>query len=229
MTAGCDAGRRGAVLGAAALGAGALLVAAGGRAWLDTGGADARRPRGPSDGAGAAGTSVAGATPADVGEDLCLGVPPTAYDPAAGLAPDAPRPIPADARCVVCGMYPSRAPAWAAQVIFDDGDAWFLESAASLHRYLREVGRFTPGRHASRIAARWLRVGDDPGWHDPAAVTYALGGAWRGPMGPGQLRAFARPEAAAEAVAALGGQVLTVAALGAVPSRVLAPGGAHRH
>ena len=60
------------------------------------------------------GTGVVGwkrfaAAPVELPEaEVCLDAPPSAYDPASGLALSAARPIPVDARCPVCGMSPAR-------------------------------------------------------------------------------------------------------------------------
>lgn len=104
-------------------------------------------------------------TPPTVGDDVCVVAPPTPYDPASGKPLAAPRDVPVDARCPVCGMYPARSRAWAGQVIFADGDAFFFDSPLSLMMYLGNVGHYTRGRTASAIVAAmsptWT-VG--PGW-----------------------------------------------------------------
>lgn len=56
----------------------------------------------------------------------CVVAPPTPFDPAWGVGRLEPRPVPKDARCPVCGMFPARNPDWAAQVIFRNGDTQFL-------------------------------------------------------------------------------------------------------
>jgi nitrous oxide reductase accessory protein NosL len=201
-------GRRRLVVGAGVALASTLGVAAvvaGPRAWRAAAAGIA------AVGAGA-GPAAAGAGDAPEGE-LCVVAPLQPWDRASGIAIHAPRPVPDDARCPVCGMFPARAPERAAQVIFADGDTHFLDSPLSLHRYLGEVARHARGRDAASIAARWLRVADAPGWHDPARVAYAAGGTWRTPMGPGQPTAFADPDAAARLVAAQGGRVLVAQAM----------------
>ncbi|MBU1396829.1 MAG: nitrous oxide reductase accessory protein NosL, partial [Gammaproteobacteria bacterium] len=69
--------------------------------------------------------------------DLCIVAPATPYDPASGRAMLAPRPIPADARCPVCGMYPARFSRWAAQSIFKDGAAHYFDSPLDLFVFLQ--------------------------------------------------------------------------------------------
>jgi copper chaperone NosL len=64
------------------------------------------------------------------------------HDPVIGLDPIAARPVPAEARCPVCGMYPARYPRWAAQLIFKDGKALFFDSPLELFRFLLDMGRY---------------------------------------------------------------------------------------
>lgn len=168
------------------------------------------------------------------GDDLCIVAPPTPYDPASGLPPTAARAVPAEARCPVCGMFPARAPAWAAQVIFDDGDAQFFDSPLSLLLYLQDAARYTPGRAAGQIAARYVTdagASADAGrarWIEARAAHYVHGSSAQGPMRAGNLPAFATREAAEVFAAQRGGRVL---AFGAIDAALLAQlaGGGHRH
>jgi nitrous oxide reductase accessory protein NosL len=162
-------------------------------------------------------------------DDVCIVAPPTPWDPASGIGVHAPRPVPADARCPVCGMFPARSPDHAAQAIFDDGDTQFFDSPADLHRWLLDVGRHARGRTAAQVAAQWVRVADDGGWRDARTVVHATGGAWRGPMGPGTMRAFADATAARRFVAERGGTVIETGAPTAALVRALGPSAPHGH
>lgn len=108
--------------------------------------------------------------------DMCLVASPKPYDPALGLPLGSPRAVSADARCPVCGMYPARAPAWAAQVIFFNGDAQFFDSPQSLFTYLHDVSRYTAGHTADQIIASYVsdadsgRTGNLPAFADVAAA-----------------------------------------------------------
>ena len=151
--------------------------------------------------------------------DVCVVAPPTPYDSASGVPLAAARTVPADVRCPVCGMYPARFPDWAAQVIFANGDAHFFDSPLSFFLYLDNVARYSPGRSASDIVARYVTDGAGSGWTDAAAAHYVHGSAARGPMRAGNLPAFASAQQAEQFAAARGGQVL---AFGAVDSALLA-------
>ena len=154
-----------------------------------------------------------------IGDDVCVVAPPTPYDAASGQPLDAARSVPADVRCPVCGMFPARFPDWAAQVIFANGDAHFFDSPLSFFLYLDNVARYSAGRSASDIVARYVTDGAGGGWTDAATAYYVHGSAARGPMRAGDLPAFASLQQAEQFAAARGGQVL---AFGAVDAALLA-------
>ena len=66
------------------------------------------------------------------------------------------RPIPTDARCPVCGMYPARFPRWAAQIIFKDGAAHFFDSPVDLFMFLDKPARFGTERNVADAAAIYV-------------------------------------------------------------------------
>ncbi len=143
--------------------------------------------------------------------DVCVVAPPTPYDAASGLPLQAARAVPAGARCPVCGMYPARAPDWAAQVIFANGDAHFFDSPLSLFLYLANVPRYSPGRSASSVVALYVTDGAGGGWTDASTAHYVHGSSALGPMRAGNLPAFASAQDAERFAAARGGRVLAFA------------------
>lgn len=158
-----------------------------------------------------------------IGDDVCVVAPPTPYDPALGQPLTAAREVPADARCPVCGMYPARARAWAAQVIFADGDAYFFDSPLSLMLYLGNVAHYTRGRTADAIVARYVTDTDTGGWLNAHEAVYVTGSSAMGPMRAGNLPAFADAEAAQEFVQQLGGRAVPFGAIDVALLRRLAP------
>jgi len=140
--------------------------------------------------------------------DVCIVAPPTPYDPSLGLPPLAARPIPPDARCPVCGMYPARAPDWAAQVIFENGDAQFFDSPLSFFMYLQDVKRYSPGRSVAQIRARYVTDGTSKRWISADTAWYVHGSNALGPMRAGNLPAFFSREDALQFTRQRGGQVL---------------------
>ena len=165
----------------------------------------------------------AAATEAGVGDDVCVVAPPTPYDAALGQPLQAAREVPSDARCPVCGMYPARARAWAAQVIYADGDAYFLDSPLSLFMYLGRVGHYTRGRTAEAIVACYVTDADTGMWLDARQALYVEGSSAQGPMRAGNLPALADAAAAQWFVQRRGGRVLEFSAIDAALVRSLAP------
>jgi nitrous oxide reductase accessory protein NosL len=161
--------------------------------------------------------------------DVCVVAPPVPYDPASGLPLTAPRVVPADARCPVCGMYPARSPGWAAQVIFGNGDAQFFDSPLSLFIYLQDVGRYSRGHRVDEIVASYVSDADSGRWLPAPGATYVLGSSASGPMRAGNLPAFAETAAAQRFALARGGTVLHAADITPELLRRLDGAAAHRH
>jgi nitrous oxide reductase accessory protein NosL len=161
--------------------------------------------------------------------DVCVVAPPTPYDPASGLPLEAARAVPADVRCPVCGMYPARSPDWAAQVIFSNGDAQFFDSPLSLFMYLNDVARYSPGRSASDIVARYVTDVSSKTWIDAGSAFYVHGSSARGPMRAGNLPAFASREAARQFAAQRGGAVRAFGAIDAALIEQLGGQAGHSH
>ena len=161
--------------------------------------------------------------------DVCVVAPPTPYNPASGLPLESARPVPADVRCPVCGMFPARSPDWAAQVIFANGDAQFFDSPLSLFMYLSDVARYSPGRSADEIVARYVTDVSSKSWTDARSAFYVHGSSAKGPMRAGNLPAFASKKAALQFAAQRGGTVLAYADVDAALVTQLGGQGTHAH
>lgn len=166
--------------------------------------------------------------------DICLVAPPTPFDAGAGLGLLAPRSVPAEARCPVCGMYPARSRDWAAQVIFkDNGDTQFFDSPLSLLVYLQDVGRYTRGRSAAEIGAVYVSNSAsnaaDGSWIKAETAIYVQGSSALGPMRAGNLPAFADAEAAQAFADRRGGRLLRFEQIDAQLLAGLAAKLPHRH
>ncbi|MDO5693741.1 MAG: nitrous oxide reductase accessory protein NosL [Pseudomonadota bacterium] len=149
----------------------------------------------------------------DVPADVCVVSPPIAHDPASGLAPDVPRPIPAAARCPVCGMYPARSPRWAAQVLYRDGHVHFFDSPIDLFQFLPDVARFSPGHGQADILSVWVTDARGGDWVQADQAWYVHGSDALGPMRMGDLPAFAQRDEAEEFASRRGGKVLPFGAV----------------
>jgi nitrous oxide reductase accessory protein NosL len=144
----------------------------------------------------------------DPTDDFCLVAPALPYDPDSGLTMYAARPVPVDARCPVCGMYPARFPRWAAQAIYADGAAQFFDSPVNLHIFLADVSRYNRAYVADDVVATFVTDVDDGNWIAARDAYYVHGSDARGPMRDGNLPAFATREAAQRFADARGGIVL---------------------
>ena len=146
-------------------------------------------------------------------DDVCV-VPPAPrpsahpYDPTSGRGIHEARPIPSDARCAVCGMYPARFPRWAAQLIFADGAAHFFDSPVDLFIFLADPRRFGSTRDAGEGAALYVTDFGDGRWLDARTARFVLGSRIRGPMRGPDLPAFADAAAAQAFIAEHGGRAL---------------------
>ncbi len=105
-------------------------------------------------------------------------------------------------------MFPARAPEWAAQVIFQNGDAQFFDSPLSLFQYLQSPERYSPGRNQQSIAARYVTDSSNRQWIDAVSAWYVQGSNALGPMRNGNFPAFQSPEAAAKFAQKRGGRVI---------------------
>ncbi|MFZ6749002.1 nitrous oxide reductase accessory protein NosL [Undibacterium sp. Ren11W] len=143
--------------------------------------------------------------------EVCIVAPPTPYDPASGIGLHAPRAVPLDARCPVCGMYPARSRDWAAQVIFTNGDAQFFDSPLTLFLYLQDVGHYSVGHRASEIAASYVSDTSlaNGKWIKASEAIYVSGSTAMGPMRAGNLPAFSSKAAALAFVAKRGGELIS--------------------
>ena len=146
-------------------------------------------------------------------EDVCIVAPtrvtpPHAFDPASGLAMYDARPIPTDARCPVCGMYPARFPLWAAQIIFKDGAAHFFDSPVDLFMFLDKPARFGTERSATDAAAIYVADFRSGTWLAAREAVFVRDSKARGPMRGPDLPAFADETVAQAFIAEQGGRAL---------------------
>ena len=144
----------------------------------------------------------------DASDDVCIVAPAIAFDPSSELRPEQPRPIPADARCPVCGMYPSRSPQWAAQVLYRDGHVHFVDSPIDLFQLMRDVPRHRAGHTTADILSTWVTDAPSGQWIATEKAWYVHGSDALGPMRMGDLPAFASRSAALAFARQRGGQLI---------------------
>ncbi|HEB96303.1 MAG TPA: nitrous oxide reductase accessory protein NosL [Sedimenticola thiotaurini] len=100
--------------------------------------------------------------------------------PAAPL--ELPRPGPRDT-CPVCGMFVAKYPEWVATVVYEDGHADHFDGAKDMFKYLADMKKWAPGRHAEQIRA--IAVTEYYGLErvDARSAWYVVGSDVLGPMG----------------------------------------------
>lgn len=160
---------------------------------------------------------------------LCIVAPATPYDPASGQPMYAPRPVPADARCPVCGMYPARYPHWAAQIIFKDGAAHYFDSPVDLFDFLHKVEHYDRRYTRADVAASYVRDYEGGGWIEAGHAYFVHGSGVTGPMRNADLPAFASRAAADAFVRQHRGSVLTAPDMSPELLASLSRNSRHRH
>jgi nitrous oxide reductase accessory protein NosL len=161
--------------------------------------------------------------------DLCIVAPATPYDPASGLAMLEARPVPADARCPVCGMYPARYPRWAAQTLFKDGAAHFFDSPLDLFAFLQKVDRHERRYTLDDVAVSYVSDFESGQWIEARHAFFVLGSSVVGPMRDADLPAFGSRKSAEALTRSHGGKVLTAAEITPELTRSLSRNLHHRH
>jgi nitrous oxide reductase accessory protein NosL len=134
--------------------------------------------------------------------------PASPYDPDSGLAPFDARPVPADARCPVCGMYPARYPRWAAQLIYQDGAAQFFDSPLELFVFLHGMARYSAIYTRTDVAVSYVTDAGNGAWIDARQAVYVQGSNLLGPMRNHDLPAFSTLQGAEAFAAEHGGQII---------------------
>lgn len=144
-----------------------------------------------------------------IDNELCIVAPASPYDPASGLAMLEARPVPAAARCPVCGMYPARQPRWAAQIIFKDGASHYFDSPVDLFVFLQRIERYNRGYSLADVAISYVTDFETGKWINAKNAYFVHGSTLTGPMRKADLPAFASRAAADALVRSHRGQMLS--------------------
>lgn len=126
----------------------------------------------------------------------------------ASAADPAPQPVPRNARCAVCGMYPAQYPQWKAQIVFNDQSAAQFDSPAELFRFLHNMPAFDRRHSAADVGAVWVSEYAGKAWVDARKAVFVAGSRARGPMNDPNLPAFSTREAADAHIRSQGGRAL---------------------
>jgi nitrous oxide reductase accessory protein NosL len=121
----------------------------------------------------------------------------------------APKSIPADARCPVCGMYPARFPRWAAQTVFKDGASHYFDSPVDLIAFLQQIERFNKRYTRKDIAVSHVTDFETGQWIEVDQAFFVQGSTALGPMRTADLPAFSTRQSADAFARKRNGKVLT--------------------
>lgn len=137
-----------------------------------------------------------------------------------------PQQVSSEARCPVCGMYPSRYPQWMAQIVFSDYSAISFDSPVELFRFLNAMGQYDKRHTPADVGAIYVSHYGSKGWLDAKKAFFVFGSKVLGPMNEANGPAFATRAEADAFARTQGGQVLTFAE---VTPRVLGRDDEHQH
>lgn len=100
-------------------------------------------------------------------------------------------------RCPVCGMFVYKYPKWVAQIVFQDGAAYFYDGAKDMFKHYFNVKKYTADRTFDQIAQMYVTDYYDVQLIDAKTAYYVMGSDVLGPMGH-ELLPFKDTESAQE-------------------------------
>jgi copper chaperone NosL len=100
-------------------------------------------------------------------------------------------------RCPVCGMFVYKYPKWVAQIVFQDGTAYFYDGAKDMFKHYFDTAKYTPGRSPQAIKAIYVTDYYEVELVEARSAFYVIGSDVLGPMGH-ELLPFKDRESAQE-------------------------------
>lgn len=92
-------------------------------------------------------------------------------------------PVPASAKCPVCGMFVAKYPDWAASARFKDGSSQYFDGPKDLLTYYLDTSRYAPGKRQTDLAALTVKEYYSLEAIDPRSAFFVIGSDVYGPMG----------------------------------------------
>lgn len=102
---------------------------------------------------------------------------------AAVLAADKAAPIPAGAKCAVCGMFVAKYPNWVATARFKDGTTSYYDGPKDMFTHYFDTARYTPGKRQADIVALTVKEYYSLAPIDARTAFFVAGSDVNGPMG----------------------------------------------
>jgi nitrous oxide reductase accessory protein NosL len=93
-------------------------------------------------------------------------------------------PVPAGAKCPVCGMFVAKYPEWTATIRFKDGTVSYYDGPKDMFSHYSDTARYTPGKSQSDIATLSVKEYYSLAMIDARTAFFVLGSDVHGPMGP---------------------------------------------
>lgn len=92
-------------------------------------------------------------------------------------------PVPANAKCPVCGMFVAKYPDWTATIRFKDGTVSYYDGPKDMFSHYFDTSRYTPGKRQTDIAAMTVKEYYSLDYIDSRAAFFVAGSDVYGPMG----------------------------------------------
>ena len=92
-------------------------------------------------------------------------------------------PIPAGAKCAVCGMFVAKYPNWVATAHFSDGTTSYYDGPKDMFTHYFDTARYTPGKRQADIVALTVKEYYSLAMIDARAAFFVTGSDISGPMG----------------------------------------------
>ena len=101
----------------------------------------------------------------------------------AAMAADKGAPVPAGAKCAVCGMFVAKYPNWVATARFKDGTTSYYDGPKDMFTHYFDTARYTPGKRQADIVALSVKEYYSLGTIDARTAFFVTGSDVNGPMG----------------------------------------------
>ena len=98
-------------------------------------------------------------------------------------------PVPAGAKCPVCGMFVAKFPDWTATARFKDGTTSYYDGPKDMFSHYFDTARYTPGKRQADIVALAVKEYYSLAMIDARTAYFVVGSDVYGPMGS-ELIAF---------------------------------------
>ena len=136
----------------------------------------------------------------------------------------APKIIPEEMSCGVCGMYPAKYIKWQSQIIFTDGSMVPFDGCKDMFKFILNMSEYDHKHSRDNITAIWVKDFESGEWLDGNKAVYVIGSKMMGPMGV-ELIPFSNKTNAMKFKSANEGMIKTLADISMEDIKKLGMGG----